>query len=112
VSREIEEFVAEVEAMLRAHFGSAAQSYWVYADLLCPGCQTNEIDEFILRGERMASVNGFMYREKAVLIGYFLCGDCAKKIMALKVYRKTPLHEAIESHLIQAYQRYLESQVT
>jgi hypothetical protein len=43
------------------------------------------------------------------LIGYFLYGECAKKIHALTVYQKSPLHTAIEETLVKAYQRYLAS---
>ncbi len=61
----------------------------------------------MLKGQRAVSINGFMYRDKSVLIAYFLCGECAKKIHANPVYAKTPLHRAIEECLKAAYQRYL-----
>ncbi len=96
-------------AMMKSHFGNAAKSYWVYADELCPCCQIQKIDEFFVKGVRSISINGFMYREKGVLIGYFLCGECAKKIHALTVYKKSPLHVAIEENLVKAYDCYLAS---
>jgi hypothetical protein len=41
------------------------------------------------------------------LNGYFPCSECAKKIHALRVYQKSPLHTAIEETLVNAYQCYL-----
>ena len=90
MSKSPEEFVESITKTMQAHYGSAAKTYWVYFDDLCPCCQVHKIDEFILKGERAVSINGFMYREKSVLIGYFLCGECAKKIHALTVYQKSP----------------------
>ena len=100
MSKSPEEFVESITKTMQAHYGSAAKTYWVYFNDLCPCCQVHKIDEFILKGERAVSINGFMYREKSVLIGYFLCGECAKKIHALTVYQKSPLHVAIEENLI------------
>ena len=102
-----EDFVTGVMNTLKSHYGDAAKSYWVCADDICPGCQVNKIDEFVFKGERTVSINGFMYRAKGVLIGYFLCGECANTIHAHSVYKKLPLHKSIEDYLIEAYQLHL-----
>jgi hypothetical protein len=91
----------------QAQFGDAVKAYWVYADELCPGCRKRPIDAMKYKGQEGLAINSFIYRERGVLIGYLLCGQCAKGI-----YEGTPrpddeLHQTIERTLIAAYQRYL-----
>ena len=94
---------------MKAHFGSAVKAYWVYDGDLCPGCMTQSIDLFAYEGEQALSINGFMHREKGVLIGYLLCGKCATEIMAKSKFGPTPLHADIERNLKNAYQQYINS---
>ena len=102
-----EEWFASILDTMKAQFGSAVKQYWVHAEMVCPGCG-KPIDEFIVNNQRAVSVNGFMYREKEVLIAYFLCEACAKEIFAQShKYEKTTRHELIEQTLKEAYQRYL-----
>ena len=107
MSKSKENSIESIMRAMRAQYGEAAKSYWVYAEELCPCCQVNSIDNFFEKDVRLVSINAFMYREKSVLISYFLCGDCAKKIHALIVYQRSPLHVAIETTLIKAYKQYL-----
>ena len=108
-----ETYVANVLEMMKAHFGNAVKSYWVYDDDLCPGCLTHPIDVMIYEGQRAVSINGFMYRAKGVLIGYPLCELCAKEVLANAKNDpkndKTSRHQFIEKNLIAAYHRYLDS---
>ena len=108
-----ETYVANVLEMMKAHFGNAVKSYWVYDDDLCPGCMTHPIDVMIYEGKKTVSLNGFMYRAKGVLIGYPLCEQCAKEVMANAKKEpkndKTSRHLSIEKNLIDAYHRYLAS---
>lgn len=103
--------LAELFARSKAQFGNAAKSFWFYDSDACPGCQS-EIDAIYLDGERGISLNSFIYRERGVLIGYFLCSRCAGRIfMAAKQRpgRQTSLHPIIEQNLIAAYKRRLAS---
>ena len=96
----------------KAQFGSAMKGFWLYEGDLCPACLQNSAGEVNFQGEKALSINGFMYRERGILIGYFLCEICtlfihehAKK----HPYQETPLHTKIETNLKEAYQRHLSS---
>ena len=104
---ETEQWFNSILDTMKAQFGSAAKHYWVHAEMICPGCG-KPIEEFMVNNKRSMSVNGFMYREKEVLIAYFLCGECAKEILAQShKYEKTSRHLLIEQTLTEAYNRYL-----
>ncbi len=64
----------------KAQFGNAVKSFWFYEGDLCPGCLTRPIGIIKIKGENALAINGFMYRQRGVLIGYFLCEHCAKYI--------------------------------
>lgn len=97
----------------KAQFGDAVKSFWLYADDLCPGCLARPIDRIKFMGKEDAlSINGFMYRPRGVLIGYFLCEVCANYIFKeaqKNPYKQTPLHADIERNLAEAYHRYMAS---
>jgi hypothetical protein len=93
----------------KAQFGDAVKAYWVYDGDVCPGCLKRPIAVFNHRGKTALSVNGFMYRERGVLIGYLLCGQCAQDVFRAARNGKTRVHEDIEKNLSQAYLRYLAS---
>ena len=95
----------------QAQFGKAVKSHWFNSDDACPGCG-GEIDAMEFDGKDALSLNAFIYRERGVLIGYFLCGDCAGKIMQgakKNPYKETALHATIEKNLIESYKRYLRT---
>lgn len=101
--------LAELFARAKAQFGGAAKSFWFYDGDACPGCQ-GEIDALNLEGQRGISLNGFIYRERGVLIGYVLCSRCAGHIFMAgrqRSGRQTPLHPIIEQNLIAAYKRHM-----
>lgn len=106
--RSKKDFTASILDLLKARFGNAAKSFWVYEDDRCPCCM-NPVDFMIYEGKKTLSINGFMYREKGVLIGYLMCGQCANAIMAHLRYEKTDMHVTIEANLISAYKRYMAS---
>lgn len=96
----------------KAQFGDAVKSFWLYDGNFCPGCLARPIGTFKMKGEDAMAINGFMYRSRGVLIGYFLCETCATYIFkeAKKhPYTQTPLHGDIERNLAEAYHRYLLS---
>ncbi len=94
-----------------AQFGSAVKSHWFYDSDACPGCG-GVIDTMQIEGNEAISLNGFIYRERGVLIGYVLCSRCATKIFEaaqLNPGRQTPRHTTIESNLRKAYDKYMGS---
>jgi len=97
----------------KAQFGSAMKSFWLHDGEFCPGCLIRPIDRIKFKGKEDAlSINGFMYRARGVLIGYFLCEVCANFIFTeseKNPYKQTPLHTDIEQNLIAAYQKHLMS---
>ena len=97
-------------AQSKAQFGDAVKAHWFYEGELCPGCLANPIGVVKFKGEDSLAINGFMYRERGVLIGYFLCQTCVVYIFdeAQKhPYKQTPLHAKIENNLQDAYHKYL-----
>ena len=96
----------------KAQFGDAVKSFWLYSGELCPGCLARPIDKIKFKGKAALSINGFMYRPRGVLIGYFLCEACANYIFKAaekNPYKQTPLHTDIERNLADAYLGYLSS---
>jgi hypothetical protein len=95
----------------RRQFGNAVQSQWFHDEEGCPGCG-RQIDAMKVKGEDALSFNAFIFRERGVLIGYFLCGRCAKHIFReskKNPFKQTPLHGEIERNLRDAYIRHLGS---
>jgi len=96
----------------KAQFGSAIKSHWFYNGDLCPACLQREIGVVKFKGKDALAINAFVYRERSVLIGYYLCGTCAEYIHAeakKNPYKQTPMHADIESNLIAAYHKHLMS---
>jgi hypothetical protein len=94
----------------KAQFGDAVQDYWFYDSDLCPACTQRSGGAIKYKGRDALSLNAFIYWEKGILIGYFLCEICAGKIFrAAKInpYQQTPLHNEIECNLIAAYHDYV-----
>jgi hypothetical protein len=96
----------------KAQFGDAIKSFWFYDDEFCPGCALRPIGVVKFKGKDAVAINGFMYRERGVLIGYFLCETCASYIHSeakKNPYKETPLHADIEHNLIAGYHKHLNS---
>lgn len=96
----------------QTQFGKDVKGFWFYDDERCPGCLQPAIDEAQITGESAFSINAFIYRERGILIGYFLCRFCAAFIFEQNDRHpgiETPLHKTIEKNLIAAYHRHLDS---
>lgn len=107
----IEDMMAQLFLRARSQFGSAIKSFWFYDGDGCPGCG-RKVDAIQIKGQNATSLNAFIYRERGVLIGYFLCSRCATEIFAAvkrRPGRETSRHATIETNLIKAYQEHLRS---
>lgn len=96
----------------KAQFGDAVKSFWFYESDLCPGCMARPIGRIKFKGKDALAINAFIFRERGVLIGYFLCESCAKFIFKeaqKNPYKQTPLHADIERNLTTAYHKHLAS---
>ncbi len=95
---------------VKAQFGDAIKSFWFYDGDLCPACVQRSIGVVKYKGQDALAINAFIYRERGVLIGYFLCETCATYIFKeaqKNPYQQTPLHADIERNLITAYHKHL-----
>ena len=96
----------------KAQFGDAVKSFWFYDGDFCPACMARPIGVIKMKGENAVAINAFIYRERGVLIGYFLCETCANFIFKeaeKNPYKQTPLHTDIEQNLTAAYHKHLAS---
>jgi hypothetical protein len=94
----------------KTYFGSAVKSFWFHEGEICPACLKNSIGIVKFNGEEALALNAFMYRERGVLIGYFLCDTCTNYIHTQSKNnpnKQTALHTDIERNLEQAYKRHL-----
>ncbi|MEZ4865711.1 MAG: hypothetical protein R3C14_30645 [Caldilineaceae bacterium] len=108
-SDEANALLAQLFLQARAQFGNAIKGFWFYADDPCPGCQ-RAIDALKVKGQDALSLNAYIYRERGILIGYFLCSRCAKKVFQTaktNPNKQTPLHATVEANLVKAYLRHL-----
>lgn len=110
-NKEIDDAMAMLFLQSSAQFGDAVKSFWFYDGDPCPGCR-KKVGMFNQKGKALLSLNAFIYRKAGVLIGYFLCGRCARKIH--QEARQNPgvetgRHAIIEMHLMNAYHSYLLS---
>jgi hypothetical protein len=104
--------MAQLFMKAQAQFGNAVKSYWFHEADTCPHC-SREIDAMDIKGKPGLSLNAYIYRKRGVLIGYFLCGRCAKKVFRdakRNPGHETELHVAVEEKLIKAYHRYMSWQ--
>lgn len=96
----------------KAQFGSAVKSSWFYGGDLCPACAQRPIGVVKFKGKDALAINAFIYRERGVLIGYYLCETCATYIHTeakKNPYKQTPMHTDIENNLKDAYHKHLMS---
>lgn len=104
-----DEALAQLYAQAQAQFGNAIKGYWFYQPDPCPGCG-GKIDGMKHKGQQALSLNAFIYRERGILIGYFLCSRCAKEIFRgakATPGKQSPLHAKIEANLVKAYLQHL-----
>jgi len=107
-----DEILKKLFMQAKAQFGDAIKSFWFYDGDLCPACIQRPIGVVKYKGKDALAINAFIYRERGVLIGYFLCETCAKYIFKeaqKNPYHQTPIHADIERNLIAAYHKHLAS---
>lgn len=105
----IEETLEAFLKQARRQFGEAVKTTWFYDGDLCPACGRQQPGLVRVRNREALSLNAFIYRERGVLIGYFLCDRCVKQIFhlaSINPYVQTPLHAGIERNLIAAYKTH------
>ncbi|MCP4360362.1 MAG: hypothetical protein GY796_20330 [Chloroflexi bacterium] len=103
--------LAQMFLMAQAQFGNAIKSFWFNDSDFCPSCG-RKVDLMQVKGGEAMSLNHFIYRKKGVLIGYFLCGRCARKVFRDAKRNpgvETSLHAAVEENLIEAYYHHMNS---
>ena len=108
---EIDVVLQHLFAQSHAQFGNAIKGYWFDESGRCPAC-SGAIEKFKMKGKDMLSLNAYIFRRKGILIGYFLCGRCAKRVFKdakENPYRQTAVHERIEANLEKAYLTHMSS---
>jgi hypothetical protein len=108
----IDEILGNLYKQAKAQFGNAIKSFWFYDGDLCPACAERPIGVVKFKGKDALAINAFIYRERGVLIRYFLCESCAKYIFKeaqKNPYKQTTLHTDIERNLTAAYHKHLAS---
>lgn len=111
IDEQIEAALAQLFMQTHAQFGDAIKGYWFNDSEICPGCG-RKVDLMKYKGEAAMSLNAFIYRKPGILIGYFLCGRCAKQIFRdakKNPGQQTERHDQIEANLIKAYQQHISS---
>jgi hypothetical protein len=106
----LDPFAAAIDkmfALCKAQYGESIKAYWFYEQDLCPCCAKRPVGIFKFKHEDAISLNAFMYREMGVLIGYALCGACVADLRRTSMKRQVMMHERIEKHLIEAYQKHV-----
>lgn len=109
IEDQIDQAMIQMFAQMHAHFGKAVKGQWFYDGEACPGCG-RKVDAMRHKGKDALSLNGYIYRKRGILIGYFLCGRCATEIH--RAAKRNPgvqiaLHDTIEANLGQAYEAHM-----
>ena len=109
--KQIDDALMQMFIQAHAQFGDAVRGYWLNESGLCPGCR-RKVDVMKWKGKDALSLNADIYRQKGILIGYFLCNRCANKVFRdakRNPGQETSLHATIETNLINAYKAYKNS---
>jgi len=61
-------------------------------------------------GQASMSLNGFVYKERRVLIGYLLCLSCVEALRRAAPERQAELHQQIEARLMRAYEQAVDEE--
>lgn len=108
-NKEVSELLDQLFNTAKMQFGTAIDARWFYPDTNCPGCG-GKVKKMKFKGQDSLSLNAFIYREHKVLIGYLLCGKCARYIIKeseTNPFGQLPIHAEIEKNLKQAYIKQL-----
>jgi hypothetical protein len=96
----------ELVAWHKTRYGHLFTTSWMYYDEWCPCCGKRRVAIWETDGHYMASLNGFIYNEQRVLIGYLVCPVCALALLETSKQRQVVMHQRIERCLRAAYRRY------
>lgn len=108
---DVDAILTQMFLQARSQFGNAIKSFWFHDKDACPGCSRN-IDLMKVKGKDAMSLNAYIYRERGVLIGYFLCSRCAQKVFQgakRNPGQQTSRHATIEINLAKAYRNHMNS---
>ena len=108
-NKEISDLLEQLFRQAQMQFGAAIKSRWFYDGDGCPGCG-RKINTMKFKGQDALSLNAFIFREHGVLIGYMLCGKCAKQIFKKSETNPlgpTPLHAEIEKNLKRDFLKHM-----
>src|SRR5687768_2393943 len=105
-NKEISNMLEQLFRQAQMQFGTAVKSRWFHDGAGCPGCG-KKVGGMKFKGKDALSLNAFIFREHGVLIGYLLCGKCAKKIFKEGGFTEIPLHAEIEKNLKQAFLKHM-----
>ena len=109
LKNEIFDLLDQLYLQTKSQLGSAIKSRWFYDGDGCPGCG-REIKKMKFKGQSALSLNVFIFRAHGVLIGYLLCGKCARHIFKAaeaNPIEPTALHSEIEKNLKKAFVKHL-----
>ncbi len=108
-NNEIFELMEQLFIQAKMRFGNAVRGRWFYDRDGCPGCG-KKVKAMKWKGENALSLNAYIFREHGVLIGYLLCGKCARDVFKLAETHPTgttELHSKIEENLKKAFVSHL-----
>lgn len=97
----------EMVAWHKTRYGHLFTTSWMYTDPWCPCCGKRRVTIWKTEGHYLVSLNGFLYNEQQVLIGYLLCPVCALDLVESSEQRKARLHQQIEARLMAAYHQQI-----
>ncbi len=111
VNDQINDALMGMFLQMQAQYGKVVNGVWFNEEEECPGCG-RPIDALKTKKGDALSLNVFIYRERGILIGYFLCSRCAKEIF--KAAKRNPgvqiaRHDTIEANLTNAYLKHMNS---
>ncbi|GIK54961.1 MAG: hypothetical protein HND44_01150 [Chloroflexi bacterium] len=111
VNDPINDALIGVFLQMQAQYGKVVNGVWFNEEAECPGCG-RPIDALKTKKGDVLSLNIFIYGERGILIGYFLCSRCAKEIF--KAAKRNPgvqtaRHDTIEANLTNAYLKHMNS---
>jgi hypothetical protein len=103
--KEAAELMEMIFMQAQMQFGAAAiKGRWFHDGDGCPGCD-KKITGMKYKGKDTLSINAFIFREHGIVIAYFLCGKCGKKV--INATTDTPLHGKIEETLKRSFLKHL-----
>ena len=109
---EVRKYIAtqfdKMVALYRRQYGHLFTTTWWYESEWCPCCGRRPVGLWANpEGQTALSLNGWIYRERQVLIGYLLCRRCVEDLTRASPAQEITMHRQIEGRLRAAYQQAL-----